>query len=90
MHLLSKGRRIGVTLTLQLTVSSRERGEVFAQMASPMSPGIRDSSPMSIDDEPMVDHVAVDAIDDQGKSWEILLKRLELLMQLGDKLAEVR
>lgn len=47
-------------------------------------------SPADLHDPPLLDHAAMDAITKRGDSREVLLKRLDLLMQLGDKVAEVR
>ena len=91
MHLFSGGVKVDASLTLKLTVISLERAEEFAQIAASAStvPVTQDESPTTITTEPLVDHSAVVAIVKQGEAWEVLLARLDLLMKLGEKLAEV-
>lgn len=71
----------GATLTLKLSVTPLEGKQVIAEVIpAPSSPKIG---------EPPIDRLLEEVLGNNAESWTILLKRLDLMVRLGDQLAEV-
>lgn len=82
--MLSNGVPNGVMLTLKLAISRRESAQVTSGVTA--SASVADD-PKAV--QPSIDYSSVEAIAKQGESWNALLARLDIMVNLGDQLAEV-
>lgn len=87
LPLLYNGSDIGITLTTKLAVTRRETANEIAQ-----SVGLHTTQQATLLTEaesPLLNHSLVEEISKRAGSWDVLLGRLEVVVNLGDQLAEV-
>lgn len=84
LPLLSSEAPADATLIVKLTVALRERAHTLSDIIA--APTVLHQSTIA---KSLVNGQVVNTITEQGDSWSRVLARLDILLKLGDQLAEV-
>lgn len=87
LALLSYGSEIGIVLTIKLLVTCHETADEIAHSLG--LPTTQKPSLLTEGERPLLDRSLAEHISKQAGSWDLLLGRLEVVVNLGDQLAEV-